>query len=287
MKTKITTLTIIALIILSCNNEKKSTSDTSKDKLETNTETTTETVNVTTKTSSIENTQWILTTLEGNEVHKLDEADQEIQFTLNSNSNRVNGFSGCNNFMGTYIIESGNRIKFSKMASTKKACPVAAIDEAALLNVLEMTDNFTLNNGKLILNTAKIASLAVFKKVETSNQPIVEKYWKLKTLEGQDITMVDKQEREIYFTLKAQDNRVTGFAGCNTFSGEYMLEEGNRIRFENMAVTMKACPDVAINESDYLKVFELADNYTITDDILSLNVARRAPLAVFEVVYFK
>ena len=116
---------------------------------------------------------------------------------------------------------------------------------------------------------------------------IVEKYWKLKMLEGKAITMVDNQEREIFFTLKGQDNRVIGFAGCNTISGEYTLEDGNRIRFSNMATTMKMCPDVDINESEVLEVFNLTDNYTINADVLSLNVGRRAPLALFEAVYMR
>lgn len=119
------------------------------------------------------------------------------------------------------------------------------------------------------------------------DKPITEKYWKLKTLEGQEIRMAENQEREIFFTLKTDENRVTGFAGCNALSGEYTLEEGNRIRFSNMAVTMKACPDIDVNESEFLEVFELADNYTIDGDTLSLNVGRRAPLAVFEAVYFE
>lgn len=114
---------------------------------------------------------------------------------------------------------------------------------------------------------------------------ITEKYWKLKTLEGQDITMADNQEREQFFTLKTNENRVIGFAGCNAITGEYKLEEGNRIRFSNVGTTLKACPDVDVNESEFLEVFNLADNYTIKDDILSLNVGRRAPLAVFEAVY--
>lgn len=115
---------------------------------------------------------------------------------------------------------------------------------------------------------------------------IVEKYWKLKTLEGRDIPMAENQEREVYFMLKTDENRVTGFAGCNTMTGTYLLEEGNRIRFSQMGVTMRACPDFDFNESEFLKVFELADNYTIQNDTLSLNVGRRAPLAVFEAVYF-
>ena len=48
---------------------------------------------------------------------------------------------------------------------------------------------------------------------------------------------------------------------------------------------MMICPDVAVNESEFMEVFELADNYTIYNDTLSLNVGRRAPLAVFEAVY--
>ena len=130
-------------------------------------------------------------------------------------------------------------------------------------------------------NSAKV------EKTEKSSNEITEKYWKLKTLDGKDITMQDNQEREIFITLKAEGNKIVGFAGCNSLSGEYTLEEGNRIRFSNIAVTMRACPDVKVNESEFLEVFELADNYTINNDVLSLNVGRRAPLAVFEAVYMK
>ena len=98
--------------------------------------------------------------------------------------------------------------------------------------------------------------------------------------------MPDNQEREAYFMLKVADNRITGFSGCNTINGSYSVENGNRIRFSQIAMTMRACPDVDLNEAEFLKVFELADNYTVTGDTLMLNVGRRAPLAVFEAVYF-
>ena len=120
---------------------------------------------------------------------------------------------------------------------------------------------------------------------EETNDTIAQKYWKLKTLGGKEVTMKKNQEREIFFTLKTEENRVTGFAGCNSLSGEFTLEEGNKISFKKVAVTMKMCHDVDVNESDFLEVFELADNYTIKDDVLTLNVGMRAPLAVFEAVY--
>ena len=117
------------------------------------------------------------------------------------------------------------------------------------------------------------------------DQQIAGKYWKLITLEGQEVQMVENQEREIFFTLNVDDKTVSGFAGCNSIMGEYEIAEGNRIRFTNMGITMMICPDVAVNESEFMEVFELTDNYTIHNDTLSLNVARRAPLAVFEAVY--
>ena len=117
------------------------------------------------------------------------------------------------------------------------------------------------------------------------DQQIAGKYWKLVLLEGQKVEMAENQEREIFFTLNADDNTVSGFAGCNSITGEFELEEGSRILFSNMGITMMICPDVAVNESEFMEVFELADNYTIYNDTLSLNIGRRAPLAVFEAVY--
>lgn len=268
MTLKTTTLALIALTIMSCNTSKKASSASSN----------------TSEANAIENTKWVISTLEGQDITNPESNGRDIHFTLNSEDNRVNGYSGCNTFMGTYKIEQGNRISFSQMGMTRMACPDSEINEAQILKVFETADNFTIADGKLSLNKAKMAPLAEFKKA--ANAPIVEKYWKLKTLEGKEVKMSENQEREIFFTLKTQDHRVTGFAGCNTISGAYTLEEGNRIRFSKMATTLMICPDVDVNESEFLKVFELADNYTINGDILSLNVGRRAPLAVFEAVYF-
>ncbi len=97
--------------------------------------------------------------------------------------------------------------------------------------------------------------------------------------------MAETQKREDHFILKTTESKVESFAGCKPFNGSYTLENRNRIRFSSMETTLKACPDVDFNETEFLKVFELADNYTINEDTLSLNVGRRAPLAVFKAVY--
>ena len=47
-----------------------------------------------------------------------------------------------------------------------------------------------------------------------------------------------------------------------------------------------ACDGVTI-ERTFLEVLEQADNYTIANGELSLNIGRRAPLAVFKAVEMK
>ncbi len=265
MQTRIFSFLVIALLAASCNSSKKAGQPYMNN-------------------NDITGVTWTLTTLGGQAVTADSEQDQSIHFVLQPDG-KVTGYTGCNNFNGTYTLEDGMRIRFGKLASTRMACPDAPVKEFDFLQVFELTDNYTVNGNSLMLNVGRRAPLAVFTKNKTNESDITEKYWKLKTLEGQPVTMADNQEREAYFMLKS-DGSVKGFAGCNTFNGSYDLEDGNRIRFSQMLATLRACPDVEVNESEFLQVFNQADNYTINGDMLMLNVGRRAPLAVFEAVYF-
>lgn len=102
--------------------------------------------------------------------------------------------------------------------------------------------------------------------------------WTLTELRGKP---VDASHRP-FLLLDADKALASGNASCNSFSGAYAIKSGNRIRFdENMAVTMMACPDMAI-EQQFLEALRIADNYTVADGRLSLNRARMAPLARFE-----
>ena len=199
--------------------------------------------------------------------------------------NKVSGFIGCNRVTGSYSIEDKTQIKFNQLAATRMMCaPSEMAMETRVLEMLNTTDNFTVSDGKLMLNVGRRAPLATF--VTMTENEIVNKYWKLKTLEGAAVTMQPNQEKEQYFMLRS-DGTMSGFAGCNLFNGDYELMKGNRISIkQNMAMTLRACPDVKVDEIAFLKVFEQADNYTIKGDMLELNVGKRAPLAVFEAVYF-
>lgn len=80
------------------------------------------------------------------------------------------------------------------------------------------------------------------------------------------------------------EHRIAGFAGCNRYFGTCEFQAGNRLRFSTIGATKMACNDMTV-ETDFLKVLETADNYTLEGNSLTLSRARMAPLARLEAVY--
>lgn len=74
---------------------------------------------------------------------------------------------------------------------------------------------------------------------------ITETYWKLVELGGREPSMQEGQGKETHFILKEEGQRVVGNGGCNSFTGTYDLQEGNRLRFSQMASTKMACLNLA------------------------------------------
>ena len=128
------------------------------------------------------------------------------------------------------------------------------------------------------------------KAIAEQTNGITEKYWKLIEINGKPVVFNESAGgREASLILKNEDNRVNGNGGCNTFFGTYEIDPARlRIKFSQMASTMKACLNMEI-EGELLKALEMADNYSLSADgkYLSLNRARMAPLARFEVVHLK
>jgi heat shock protein HslJ len=120
---------------------------------------------------------------------------------------------------------------------------------------------------------------------KTNLSALKEKYWRLIELNGKVVG--SSMRREPHIVLRITDNRITGNSGCNGFSGIYTLnEETKRISFSEMISTRMACMNMEFDEQEFLDVFGIVDNYSISADgnTLTLNKARMAPLAVFEAV---
>jgi len=113
-----------------------------------------------------------------------------------------------------------------------------------------------------------------------------ETYWKLTELNGKPLVVDEKMNKEIHIVLKKEGNKVQGFSGCNTIFGQYELKDGNRISFSGMISTKMACPALA-TESEFNKMLETIDSYSVNGNTMTLNKAKMAPMARFEAVEMK
>lgn len=92
-------------------------------------------------------------------------------------------------------------------------------------------------------------------------------------------------ERDGPPTLRLENGRATGFAGCNTFTGTYSLR-GRDLTISALATTRKACESGVrtILESRFLRDLERVNTTTMSGSVLVLTTDdgtilsfRRAP----------
>lgn len=238
----------------------------------------------TTSADVLTNILWELSPADDDEI--VSSANQnKIHLMLNSSDNSITGFSGCNLFYGFYSLESENRINFSRISTSNQNCADKEYNEELFLQKLETTTHYSIK-GETLTFKNETETLNQFTKSNHYPNDIEEKHWKLKIVNGKEVSMSKYQEREIFFRLKSDENIAVGFSGCNHFQGAYTLDALNKIHFNPMSSTKRACPNLDIDEAEVFKIFELADNYLINNNILLLKAKDGQNLAEFEVIYF-
>jgi copper homeostasis protein (lipoprotein) len=91
--------------------------------------------------------------------------------------------------------------------------------------------------------------------------------WMLTEVDGGPVQVAPDGKRP-YFVL-GKDASVKGFAGCNTFSGQYRSEGEGSFDLSQLVSTMMACPQLE-TEQKFLRVLELADRYELVGTSLFL-----------------
>ena len=267
-KQSILILLLLLSLLTSCHSLRKTTTIETKDAL----------------SDTFTNIRWELSSTYENEAISSINQDK-IYLILSSSDHSITGFSGCNLFYGIYAMDTDNKINFSRISTSNQICDNGKLNEESFLQKLEATTHYSINEETLTFKN-KTGNLIQFTKSINYPNSIVEKYWKLKIINEKPIKMSKGQEREVFFRLKSDQNIAVGFSGCNHFQGSYTLNELNKIHFEPMSSTKRACPHLEISEAEIFKVFELVDNYLLIGDILLFNTKDNRPLAEFEAIYF-
>jgi heat shock protein HslJ len=108
----------------------------------------------------LENKTWVLKELMGQPI-VTEEGDTQAHLQFNSENAMITGSNGCNRISMGYELLEGQRLKIAPGISTLMACPEDSISDT-FNEVLQRADNYTVSDGELHLNKARMAPMAKF-----------------------------------------------------------------------------------------------------------------------------
>ena len=107
---------------------------------------------------------WVLEEIQGNDVHAENYSGELPNVEIDIRNNTFSGYSGCNRMNGSLSFQFG-KIKFSNIASTRRACPQHTNSERELLDLLRNWHHYTIDRNRLNLFENE-NPIVVFKKVD-------------------------------------------------------------------------------------------------------------------------
>lgn len=119
--------------------------------------------------SELTGVKWKLVEIYGQSFEAVEGENVEAFLVFDEKENRIYGSGSCNNFNGSYELKEGQQIALTGLATTMMACPNMKIEQE-LFEVLNNCDNFTIHQGVLSLNKARMAPMAKFIAVELEKQ---------------------------------------------------------------------------------------------------------------------
>jgi len=131
-------------------------------------------------------------------------------------------------------------------------------------------------SGKLI--KGELAGQYVL--IKHGNLSIEDKKWQLIELNGRKVKGNDSSH---YVIFHSKEGLLEARAGCNNLSYPYVIKNAFQFSAGQGASTMMACQN-DLDETELMEAIERADNINFDEMTLSLNKAKMAPLARFELV---
>lgn len=200
---------------------------------------------------------WVLKSMNGKEAKSLF-AGALPTLKLDFSNMQISGTGGCNRYTGAFTFEN-NVLKAPNLASTRMLC-FDENSEPEFLMELAKDNTLSIVNGVLTFtNRDKEVTLEFEKGEEIDETPVtvtaemLQGTWTLIRLEGAEANVVFSGENPRMPTLivDATENRISGNAGCNSYSAPFSLDGNNFIAMAPVA-TMMACPNLD-GETKYLK----------------------------------
>ena len=193
------------------------------------------------------------------------------QFIVNEDgaSGTLSGSSGCNSYVATF----GANLGVQATLNAQQVCnqPAGVMEqEGAYINMLSRAFGYWQTGDQLIINTGQgVLTYRTTEPATSADQThlLVGKTWFLVSYNN-TYSLAGTQEP---FTLFQADGTLTGFSGCNSFSGTYTTNI-RAITISKINSTLSACPSAALTaqEQAMYAILGSAKSYQVADTVMQL-----------------
>ena len=186
-------------------------------------------------------TEWKLLTLDGSPL------DETMSFTLAFAENRYSGLAGCRHFDGDYQAGDGE-IQFPSIAMIEMDCPGADdaywSKEGSFTDALSWARHWRIVEGQLEIRTERGEVVVFAPYVSVSEVTLEGTAWSLTAFVEDGTTASFVREipplTDTEITLSFEDGQASGSAGCNSYFGQYTLQDGE-LHIGPVAITEMYC----------------------------------------------
>ena len=201
--------------------------------------------------------------------------------TINFSGDKINGFSGINNYFGNYKIKNNSTLS-AGVATTLMAGPEELMSiEQNFFDILQSSPKISYNASTLTLSKNK-KEIWTFK-VLTLNKQLQDTSWKLLNMDGKDVSKLISESEE-GITISFSENRINGNSGINNYFGNCEITDNN-IKIGPLGSTRMAGPENLMKvEREFLELLGNSKKVKLSDQKTLVLTTDKGKTLIFEKV---
>lgn len=212
---------------------------------------------------ALEGVEW---TLVGSSMSSIDLGS--VGITANFDGKNIFGFSGVNQYSGSYAAKEDGSLQIGELAGTLMAGPEPAMRaEEAYVVLLKASDGYRINADTLTLLTDKAETL-IYEKAKPVSLPGTS--WNVTGYNNGKGAVTTPMEKSVITLQFGEDGTVSGGASVNRYQGAYEVD-GLAIKIGPLALTkMAGEPALMEQEAAFVAALETSTTWAVVRGSLEL-----------------
>jgi heat shock protein HslJ len=197
---------------------------------------------------------------------------------------KLHGSGGCNQYSGQYNSTQEQRLSISdRIASTMMACaPAVSQQEQHYLSLLPKVTHYLFKDDALLMMNAQ--NQLILKYTVLQSAMLERTQWQASGINNGKGGVVSSTSTHMA-TVRFEEGKVSGSAGCNNFSASYTIS-GENLTIGPAMATRKSCAEpegIMEQEQQFLQALQKSHTYKLGRDRLELRNEKGSLLVRFVV----